>query len=108
MQYIASVESMKQNSSFHKERQHSMNDIKYIGNGEFIVTEQWLHQTLKDAIEMRVGNTLGIDNWPGWAFYDEGIDGMYPEYAGNGYDAEEISEKLLDEAKGRLSQSTLE
>lgn len=85
-----------------------MNDIKYIGNGEFIVTEQWLHQTLKDAIEMRVGNTLGIDNWPGWAFYDEGIDGMYPEYAGNGYDAEEISEKLLDEAKNRLSQSTLE
>lgn len=79
-----------------------MNDIKYIGNGEFIVTEQWLHQTLKDAIEMRVGNT------PGWAFYDEGIDGMYPEYAGNGYDAEDISEKLLDEAKGRLSQSTLE
>lgn len=57
---------------------------------------------------MRVGNTLGIDNWPGWAFYDEGIDGMYPEYAGNGYDAEEISEKLLDEAKDRLSQSTLE
>lgn len=30
-----------------------MDDIEYIGNGKFVVTEYWLRQTLSAALEMK-------------------------------------------------------
>ena len=30
-----------------------MNDIEYIGNGKFVVTEDWLRETLSATLEMK-------------------------------------------------------
>lgn len=37
-----------------------MEGIKYIGDGQFIVTEEWLREVYGLAVEMK------IDNWEGW------------------------------------------
>lgn len=58
-----------------------MNGIRYIGKGEFIVTEEWLRKVYGLAVEMEVGNWLGVDNWEGWWDTQEAIDELYPDYS---------------------------
>lgn len=42
-----------------------MDDVKYIGDGEFIATEEWLRGTLSQAVSMNVAYYPGVDNWQG-------------------------------------------
>lgn len=55
--------------------------IRYIGDGQFIVTEEWLREVYSLAVEMKVGNWLGVDNWEGWWDTQEAIDELYPDYS---------------------------
>nr|DAK19078.1 MAG TPA: hypothetical protein [Caudoviricetes sp.] len=54
--------------------------IRYIGKGEFIVTEEWLREVYGLAVEMKIGNWLGVDNWSGWWDTHEAIEELYPDY----------------------------
>lgn len=55
--------------------------IRYIGKGEFIVTEEWLREVYGLAVEMKIGNWLGVDNWSGWWDTSEAIKELYPDYS---------------------------
>ena len=72
-----------------------LNDVKYIGDDKFVVTKEWLQETLGKAIEARLADSLGVDNWPGWDFYEEGMADLFPEYAEECYDAEGFAERLI-------------
>lgn len=50
-----------------------MKGIKYIGDGQFIVTEEWLREVYGLAVEMKIANWLGVDNWEGWWDTQEAI-----------------------------------
>lgn len=54
--------------------------IKYIGDGQFIVTEERLRNVYGLAVEMKIGNWLGVDNWEGWWDTQEAIYELYPDY----------------------------
>lgn len=43
-----------------------MNDVKYIGDGKFVVTEERLYEVFSQAVSMNVADYLGVDNWQGW------------------------------------------
>lgn len=43
-----------------------MDDVQYIGDGEFVVTEEWLREVFSQAVSMNVADYLGVDNWQGW------------------------------------------
>lgn len=58
-----------------------MEGIKYIGDGQFVVTEEWLREVYGLAVEMKIGNWLGVDNWEGWWDTQEAIDELYPDYS---------------------------
>lgn len=58
-----------------------MEGIKYIGDGQFIVTEEWLREVYGLAVEMKIGNWLGVDNWGGWWDTQEAVDELYPDYS---------------------------
>ena len=58
-----------------------MEGIKYIGDGQFIVTEECLRGIYGLAVEMEIGNWLGVDNWSGWCDTDEAIEELYPNYS---------------------------
>ena len=58
-----------------------MNGVRYIGNGEFIVTEEWLREVFSQAVSMNVADWLGVDNWQGWWDMNEAIEELYPDYA---------------------------
>lgn len=47
--------------------------IKYIGDGQFIITEEWLREVYGLAVEMKIANWLGVDNWEGWWDTQEAI-----------------------------------
>lgn len=49
--------------------------IEYIGDGQFIVTEEWLREVYGLAVEMK------IDNWQGWWDTQEAINELYPDYS---------------------------
>lgn len=55
--------------------------VRYIGRGEFIVTEEWLREVYGLAVEMKIGNWLGVDNWLGWWDTSEAIEELYPNYS---------------------------
>lgn len=63
-----------------------MNGVRYIGNGEFVVTEEWLREVFSQAVSMNVADYLGVDNWQGWWDMDEALEELYPEY-GPDYDS---------------------
>lgn len=72
-----------------------LDDVKYIGDDKFVVTKEWLQKTLEKAIEARLADSLGVDNWQGWDFYEEGMADLFPEYEEEGYDAEGVAERLI-------------
>lgn len=55
-----------------------MDDVQYIGDGKFVVTEEWLREVLSQAVSMNVADYLGVDNW--WDT-DEALEELYPDYA---------------------------
>lgn len=57
-----------------------MNDVKYIGDGKFVVTEEWLREVFSQAVSMNVADYLGVDNWQGWWDTDEALEELYPDY----------------------------
>lgn len=63
-----------------------MNSVQYIGDGKFVVTEEWLREVFSQAVSMNVADWLGVDNWPGWWDMDEALEELYPDYA-QGYDS---------------------
>ena len=58
-----------------------MNSVQYIGDGKFVVTEEWLREVFSQAVSMNVADYLGVDNWPGWWDTDEALEELYPDYA---------------------------
>lgn len=72
-----------------------VDNVKYIGDDKFVVTKEWLQETLGKAIEARLADSLGVDNWQGWDFYEEGMADLFPEYAEECYDAEGVAERLI-------------
>lgn len=66
-----------------------MNGIRYIGKGEFIVTEEWLRKVYGLAVEMKIAN------WEGWRDTQEAIDELYPDYS-NDYDCPQyVAEAII-------------
>lgn len=69
--------------------------VKYIGDGKFVVTEDWLREVYSQAVSMNVGDYLGIDNWEGWYDTQEALDELYPDY-GQDYDSPEgVAEAII-------------
>jgi hypothetical protein len=58
-----------------------MNGVRYIGNGEFVVTEEWLVEVFSQAVSMNVADWLGVYDWEGWWNMNEAIEDLYPDYA---------------------------
>lgn len=58
-----------------------MNDVQYIGDCKFIVTEEWLLGVLSQAVSMHVADYLGVNSWQGWWDMDEALEELYPDYA---------------------------
>lgn len=58
-----------------------INSVQYIGDGKFVVTEEWLHEVFSQAVSMNVADYLGVDNWQGWWDTDEALEELYPDYA---------------------------
>lgn len=58
-----------------------MNGVRYIGNGESVVTEEWLVEVFSQAVSMNVADWLGVDDWKGWWDMNEAIEELYPDYA---------------------------
>lgn len=57
-----------------------MSGVRYIGNDEFVVTEERLREVLSQAVSMDVADWLGVDNWQGWWDMNEAIEELYPDY----------------------------
>lgn len=58
-----------------------MDDVQCIGDGKFVVTEEWLREVFSQAVSMNVADYLGVDNWRGWWDTDEALEELYPDYA---------------------------
>lgn len=58
-----------------------MDSVQYIGDGKFVVTEEWLREVFSQAVSMNVADYLGVDNWQGWWDMDEALEELYPDYA---------------------------
>lgn len=69
--------------------------VKYIGDGKFVVTEDWLREVYSQAVSMNVGDYLGIDNWEGWCDTNEAIEELYPDYSKD-YDCpQDVAEAII-------------
>ena len=58
-----------------------MNSVQCIGDGKFVVTEEWLREVFSQAVSMNVADYLGVDNWPGWWDTDDALKELYLDYA---------------------------
>lgn len=72
-----------------------MNGVRYIGNGEFVVTEEWLRGVFSQAVSMNVADWLGVANWPGWWDMDEAIEELYPDYAQDYDSCQGVAEAMI-------------
>lgn len=72
-----------------------MDDVKYIGDGEFIVTEEWLRETLSQVVSMNVADYLGVDNWQGWWDVDEALEELYHDYAKDYTSCRGVAEAII-------------
>ena len=71
------------------------NNVQYIGNGEFVVTEEWLREILPQAVSMNVADWLGVDNWQGWWDMDEALEELYPDYAKDHDSCQDVAEAII-------------
>ena len=72
-----------------------MNSVQYIGDGKFVVTEEWLREVFSQAVSMKVADYLGVDNWPGWRDVDEALEELYPDYAKDYYSCQGVAEAMI-------------
>ena len=72
-----------------------MNSIQYIGDGKFVVTEEWLVEVFSQAVSMNVADYLGVDNWPGWWDMDEALEELYPDYAKDYDSCQGVAEAMI-------------
>lgn len=72
-------------------------NIQYIGGGEFVVTEEWLRDTLSQAVSMNVADYLGVDNWQGWWDMDEALEELYPDYAQDCDSCQGVAEAMISD-----------
>lgn len=69
-----------------------MNSVQYIGDGKFVVTEEWLREVFSQAVSMNVADYLGVDNW--WDT-DEALEGLYPDYAKDYNSCQGVAEAII-------------
>lgn len=62
-----------------------MKGVQYIGNGEFVVTEEWLVEVFSQ----------GVDNWQGWWDTDEALEELYPDYAKDYDSCQGVAEAVI-------------
>lgn len=72
-----------------------MNGVRYIGNGEFVVTEEWLVGVFSQAVSMNVADWLGVDDWQGWCDMDVAIEELYPDYAKDYHSCQGVAEAII-------------
>lgn len=72
-----------------------MGSVKYIGDGKFVVTEDWLREVYSQAVSMNIGDWLGVDNWEGWYDTQEALDELYPNYAQDYDSPEGVAEAII-------------
>ena len=72
-----------------------MNSVQYIGDGKFVVTEEWLREVFSQAVSMNVADYLGVDNWPGWWDTAEALEELYPDYAKDYASCRGIAEAII-------------
>lgn len=72
-----------------------MNGIWYIGDDKFIVTEEWLREVYSLAVEMKIGNWLGVDNWSAWWDTQEAIEELYPDYSKDYDNPQGVAEAII-------------
>lgn len=72
-----------------------MNSVQYIGDGKFVVTEEWLREVLSQAVSMNVADYLGVDNWQGWWDMDEALEELYPDYADDYDSCQGVAEAMI-------------
>lgn len=76
-------------------------------DGEFIVTEEWLRETLSQAVSMNVADYLGVDNWQGWWGVDEALEGLYPDYAKDYASCRGVAEAIIYDWMDNASKTVL-
>lgn len=72
-----------------------IDEISYIGDGRFIVTEKWLREHFSRSVEMSVANWLGVDNWEGWYDMYEAIEDLYPDYCKDYDSPRNVAEAII-------------
>lgn len=72
-----------------------MDDVRYIGAGEFIVTEEWLCEVFSQAVSMNVADWLGVGSWQGWCDTDEALEELYPDYAQDYDTCQGVAEAII-------------
>jgi hypothetical protein len=72
-----------------------MNGVQYIGNGEFVVTEEWLVEVFSQAVSMNVADWLGVGDWQGWCDTNEAIEELYPDYAKDYDSCQGVAEAMI-------------
>ena len=72
-----------------------MNSVQYIGDGKFVVTEEWLCGVFSQAVSMNVADYLGVDNWQGWGDMDEALEELYPDYAKDYDSCQGVAEAMI-------------
>ena len=82
-----------------------MNSVQYIGDGKFVVTEEWLRDVLSQAVSMNVADYLGVDNWPGWWDTDEALEGLYPDYAKDSGSCQGVAEAMIHDWMNNASKA---
>lgn len=78
-----------------------MNSVQYIGDGKFVVTEEWLREVFSQAVRMNVADYLRVDNWPGWWDTDEPLEEPYPDYAKDYAPCRGIAEAIIYDWKNK-------
>lgn len=72
-----------------------MNSVQYIGDGKFVVTEEWLVGVFSQAVSMNVADWLGVDEWQGWCDMDEALEELYPDYAKDYVSCQGVAEAMI-------------
>lgn len=72
-----------------------MNSVQYIGDGKFVVTEEWLREVLSQVVSMNVADYLGVDNWQGWWDMNDALEELYPDYAKDYDSCQGVAEAMI-------------
>lgn len=72
-----------------------MNSVQYIGDGKFVVTEEWLREVFSQAVSMNVADYLGVDNWQGWWDMYDALEELYPDYAQDYDSCQGVAEAMI-------------